>query len=126
MRPATPPRFILEVALDSIDRMIALRPDHLVIAHHGLVSPAIDYLQIGREQFVLWVKGAAATAEVATENRQQEFLAWLLNNDTHFRNIDQLDKDIRAREEVFISNTLRGMSEYVQGLTEQQRHDLLI
>ena len=125
MRPATPPRFILEVALDSIDRMIALQPEHLVIAHHGLVTPALDYLQIGREQFTLWVKGVAATLSVDDDHRHQTFLDWLLKNDPHFRNIDQLEPDLRAREEVFIGNTLRGMSEYVLSLTEQQRSDLL-
>ena len=125
MRPATPPRFILEVALDSIDRMIALQPDYLVVAHHGLVSPALDYLRIGREQFVLWVKGVAATADVADEKREQAFFDWLLENDVHFRNIDQLEDDIREREEIFIGNTLRGMSEYVETLTDQQRLELL-
>jgi glyoxylase-like metal-dependent hydrolase (beta-lactamase superfamily II) len=126
MRPATPPRFLFEVALKSIDRMIALQPDHLVIAHYGLVSPALDYLQIGRNQFRLWVKGIAATANVAVEKRRQAFFDWLLENDVNFRNIDQLEDDIRAREEVFFGNTLRGMSEYVESLTEEQRRGLLI
>lgn len=125
MRPATPPRFILEVALDSIDKMIALKPEYLVIAHHGLVTPALDYLNIGREQFILWVKGVAATLSVDDDHRLQVFLDWLLKNDPHFRNIDQLEPDLRAREEVFIGNTLRGMSEYVLSLTEQQRSGLL-
>ncbi len=126
MRPATPPRFILEVALDSIDRMIALQPDYLVVAHYGLVSPALDYLQIGRKQFVLWIKGVVATTDIFEENRQQAFYDWLLENDPYFRNIDQLEPDIRAREEVFIGNTFRGMNEYVQSLTKEQRDNLLI
>ena len=125
MRPATPPRFILEVALDSIDRMIALRPEYLVIAHHGLVTPALDYLNIGREQFTLWVKGVTSTLSVDDDHRPQAFFDWLLKNDPYFRNIDQLEPDLRAREEVFIGNTLRGMSEYVLSLTEQQRSNLL-
>jgi glyoxylase-like metal-dependent hydrolase (beta-lactamase superfamily II) len=124
MRPATPPRFILEVALDSIDRMIALQPEQLIIAHHGLVSPALDYLQIGRAQFIRWVKGVVAISDFVDEDRQQVFYDWLLENDPYFRNIDQLEPDIRAREEVFIGNTLRGMSEYVQSLTEEQRDNL--
>ncbi len=125
MRPATPPRFILEVALDSIDRMIALQPKHLVVAHYGLVSPALRYLQIGRDQFVLWVKGVAQMAEVAVEQRQQALIDWLLEHDPCFHNRDQLETDIRAREEQFFGNTVRGMSAYVQGLTAEQREHLL-
>ncbi len=126
MRPATPPRFILEVALDSIDRMIALQPEHLVIAHHGLVSPALDYLQIGREQFILWVQGAVATAEVNSAKREQAFFDWLIDRDPYFSNISQLPSDLYQRERIFFGNTMRGMSEYVESLTEQQRRDLLV
>ena len=124
MRPATPPRFILEVALDSIDRMIALRPEKMVIAHHGLVSPALDYLKIGRDQFILWVQGAAETAAVAIEEREQAFFNWLLDRDPYFRNISQLPPDLYQRERTFFGNSLRGMSEYVESLTEQQRRNL--
>ena len=125
MRPATPPRFILEVALDSIDRMIALQPEQLVVAHHGLVSPALDYLNIGRDQFVLWVQGAIAAAEVAAEEREQAFFDWLLDRDPHFRNIAQLPPDLYQRERTFFGNTLRGMIGYVESLTAQQRRNLL-
>lgn len=125
MRPATPPRFILDVALDSINKMIALKPEYLVIAHHGLVKPALDYLKIGREQFTLWVKGVAATLSVEESRRPQAFFDWLMKNDSQFQNIDQLEADVRTREEVFIGNTHRGMLEYVLGLTDEQRADLL-
>ena len=65
MRPATPPRFLLPVALDSIDRMLALHPRRMVFAHYGLVENAMEHLQIGRRQLLLWVRGVAATAATA-------------------------------------------------------------
>jgi glyoxylase-like metal-dependent hydrolase (beta-lactamase superfamily II) len=122
MRPATPPRFMLEVALDSLQRMIALAPRYLVIAHYGLVEPATDYLQIGRQQLRLWVKGVAETAAHQPGDRQQALFDWLVEHDRHFRNIRQLAPDIYARERIFFANTLRGMQEYVEGLScrEQQ------
>ncbi|PLX83969.1 MAG: MBL fold metallo-hydrolase [Desulfuromonas sp.] len=121
MRPATPPRFILPVALDSIDRMIALRPRALVIAHYGLVEPALDYLRIGRRQLQLWVRGVAETRGEEGIRREEAFFEWLLECDEHFRNIRQLAPDIYARERVFFGNTLRGMSEYVESLSEEER-----
>jgi glyoxylase-like metal-dependent hydrolase (beta-lactamase superfamily II) len=123
MRPATPPRFIPEVALDSLDRMIALAPRYLVFAHHGLVSTAVEHLRIARDQLVLWVRGVAATREVAAAQREAALVTWLLERDEHFSNRRYLPDDIQARERYFLGNTLRGMSEYVASLpeTEQRR-----
>lgn len=125
MRPATPPRFLLDIALDSLDRMIALAPRRLVIAHYGLVEPALDYLLIGRGQLVLWVRGVARMAAGNTLDSKQAIFDWLLEHDVHFRNIDQLDADIRAREHYFLENTLRGMQQYVAELSDRQRSNLL-
>ncbi len=126
MRPATPPRFMLPVALDSIDQMMALKPRYLVIAHHGLVEPALDYLRIGRQQLILWLQAIAATSKVAPESREQAFFDWLIEHDVHFRNIDQLDDDILKRERYFLGNTLRGMLGYFDSLNAQQQQEFIV
>lgn len=125
MRPATPPRFVLEVALGSIDRMLALRPERLVFAHYGLVENAMEYLRIGRKQLSLWVQGAAATAGVEGSDREEAFFEWLVERDENYRNIRRLEPDIYARERIFLANTLRGMSEYVDTLSASERRALL-
>lgn len=125
MRPATPPRFILEVALDSLDRMIALQPRFLVIAHYGLVEPAVDYLRLGREQLTTWVRGVAANASIEQEKREKAIFFWLLDHDPHFRNIELLPEDVYERERIFLGNTLRGMREYVESLSVKERQGLL-
>jgi len=121
MRPATPPRFILETALDSLDRMLALRPRAAVIAHYGLVEPALDYLQIGRRQLLTWVQGVAATCALPETEREQAWYAWLLEHDANFSLIEQLPEDIRARERIFIGNTFAGMYDYVSRLAPDTR-----
>jgi len=125
MRPATPPRFLLPVALDSVERMIDLAPRRLVFAHYGLVDSALEHLRIGRDQLRLWVRGVASTAAVEESRREEAFFAWLLEHDGVYRNIEQLPPDIYARERIFLGNTLRGMSEYVEGLNEEERLALL-
>jgi glyoxylase-like metal-dependent hydrolase (beta-lactamase superfamily II) len=124
MRPATPPRFLLEVALDSIDRMIALAPRRMVFAHYGLVGNALEHLQIGRRQLLLWVQGVAATTAVPESRRDEVLFTWLLEQDEVYRNITQLPSDIFARERIFLGNTLRGMMEYVKGLSPEERQQL--
>ncbi|HLO25882.1 MAG TPA: MBL fold metallo-hydrolase [Geobacteraceae bacterium] len=124
MRPATPPRFILQVALDSLDRMIALAPRSLVFAHYGLVETALDHLRIARSQLLLWVKGAAVTAPVSESGREEALITWLLDHDEQYRNVDLLPLDIQARERYFLGNTLRGMMEYVASLSDEERREL--
>lgn len=125
MRPATPPRFILEVALDSIDRMIALAPQRMVFAHHGLVDDALGHLRIARSQLLLWVRGVAELATAEEPQREAALIEWLMEHDAQYRNVTQLPPDIRARERYFFGNTLRGMSEYVEGLDDIGRQKLM-
>lgn len=124
MRPATPPRFILEVALASIDRMIALAPRRMVFAHYGLVENAVAHLKIARRQLLTWVRGVASLATLDESHREAALVAWLMEHDEQYRNIEQLPADIRARERHFFGNTLRGMSEYVNGLADEERQKL--
>ncbi len=125
MRPATPPRFILEVALESLDRVIALAPRHMVFAHYGLVDNAPDYLQMARKQLLLWVRGVAETAGVEASRREEAFRAWLLERDECYKNVSKLPKDIQVRERNFFGNSFRGMAEYVDGLSPEKRQALV-
>lgn len=125
MRPATPPRFRLEVALDSIERMIDLAPARMIFAHYGLVDDALSHLHIGHQQLKLWVRATLAVADVPPPERLDAFYSWLLAHDENFALIQQLPVDIQPREREFIGNTLRGMSEYVASLSEQTRRQLV-
>ncbi|HEY6837520.1 MAG TPA: MBL fold metallo-hydrolase [Geobacteraceae bacterium] len=121
MRPATPPRFVLPVALDSLDKMIALAPRAMVFAHHGLVEDALRHLQIARRQLLLWVRGVAVTAESDPSHREEALVSWLREHDENYRNVVLLPPDIQARERYFLGNSLRGMMEYVDALAPEER-----
>ena len=125
LRPATPPRFLLEVATDSIHRMIDLQPRYLVIAHHGLVEPAVKYLEIGLNQLSLWVQGVIELADSPAGLDEGNFCAWLRTHDPIYANFDQLASDIKKRETHFLGNSLRGMKEYVEQLNAEQRRILV-
>jgi hypothetical protein len=104
--------------------MIALAPRTMVFAHHGLADDAVDHLQIARRQLLLWVQGVAETASVDESKREEALFRWLLKRDEIYRNIHQLPPDIHARERIFLGNTLRGMSEYVESLPAEERRAL--
>lgn len=125
IRPATPPRFILEVAMDSIERMIALGPKRLVFAHYGMVERGVEHLEIAREQLLIWLRCVAEVAGVPAENREEALIDMLLEKDPCYRNVELLPADIRARERYFVGNTMKGMGEYVESLPEEGRRALL-
>lgn len=115
MRPATPPRFILEVALESIERVMSLTPRYLVFAHYGLVEPAMEYLKIGHRQLLLWMKGVETVAAQGMEEGMEERLFdWLLEHDPVYRRIKQLPPAVFARERYFLKNTMNGMLGYLK------------
>ena len=125
MRPATPPRFLLQTALESIDRMIACAPRSMVFAHYGLVDDALKHLQIARAQLLLWVKGTASTTNMEASKREEAIIAWLLEHDEQFAKVSSLPQDIISRERYFLGNSLRGMIEYVDSLSEEERQALI-
>ncbi|MDY0108444.1 MAG: MBL fold metallo-hydrolase [Candidatus Krumholzibacteria bacterium] len=118
LRPATPPRFRLEVAVASLDRLLALDPPpaRLAFAHHGLLAGrAPELLARARQQLVQWVdtvRAALAAADVAAA--AELAVARLAASDPDFARLSELPSDIRVREEDFTRQTLRGMVEYVQ------------
>ena len=124
MRPATPPKFILEIALNSLQKMVDLQPRALVIAHYGLVEPATDYLKISQKQLKLWVKGVYQTGYYKGYCSRQDIIDWLLTNDPYLIP-QQLDQDIQQRENYFLDNSLRGMSDFVGKLTDEERSNLI-
>lgn len=125
MRPATPPRFILQVALDSIDRLLALAPKRMVFAHYGLVDDAPRHLQMGRHQLKLWVRGAVETIDSEPDVREARLMNWLLAHDPIFRNMSKLPTDIQARERYFLGNTFKGILDYVDRLSTLEQEQLL-
>jgi len=114
MRPATPPRFMLDVALDSVERMLELKPEKMVIAHYGLVEPAMEYLEIGRDQLKLWVQGVEAVAMAGDVESEERLFQWLLEHDSSYARIKELDPETYARERYFLGNTMRGMIGYLE------------
>ncbi|MCK4304242.1 MAG: MBL fold metallo-hydrolase [Candidatus Eisenbacteria sp.] len=125
LRPATPPRFILDVALDSIDRLLALdpMPQQMVFAHYGMVDDPKTYLVRGREQLVRWVDLVRElTTEFTGSTESTESIAdlsdraheRLLEIDPYYANFAHLEPDTQARERYYLKQTIQGMLGYVR------------
>jgi glyoxylase-like metal-dependent hydrolase (beta-lactamase superfamily II) len=116
LRPATPPRFVPEVALASLARLLALPalPARVAFAHYGQVEGRTrDLLRLAREQLTQWVAAARAVcrqqpgADLAALT--QACLERLALGDPHFALRVELPPDIQVRELQFTRQTLRGI-----------------
>jgi glyoxylase-like metal-dependent hydrolase (beta-lactamase superfamily II) len=115
MRPATPPRFLLEVALDSLDRLITRRPQKIAYSHFGLFAEAEKLLQAHRRQLLLW-KSVISRVLVNTdpEDWLRVSLERLLRDDSHLEAFTTMGAQEKAREEGFLRNSIRGFIGYLQ------------
>ncbi|WP_457590596.1 MBL fold metallo-hydrolase [Geoglobus sp.] len=117
-RPATPPKFIYEVAADSIRKLQELGDVKVCFGHFGLHESSADVARYAEKQLRMWVEAVTdalcCTAEENFEMVKMKALEELLGKDARFANYEKLESDIRKREDYFINNTLRGIYEYVK------------
>ena len=109
MRPATPPRFFLDIAMRSVDALIASQPKTICYSHFGIHEDAPMMLEAHREQLIRWE--ALISNEIqscAAINRNAACMKRLLEEDPLMANFDQLTPDIQEREAYFLKNSIKG------------------
>lgn len=116
LRPATPPRFFLEEAVASIERLLALdpAPERILFAHYGERKEAADLLAAGRDQLRLWTATVEELASRSTEDLEERAHRTLLERDPLYAPFPDLDEDIRRRERLYAGHTVQGMLGYLR------------
>lgn len=114
-RPATPPRFFREVFLQSLETLIRRNVDFLCYGHWGAADNGVERLNMHRDQLLLWNRIIGEEMQ----NRKPESLVAgcmnrLLAEDRLLQGFHRLDADTRKREEYFIGNGIKGISQYLE------------
>jgi glyoxylase-like metal-dependent hydrolase (beta-lactamase superfamily II) len=129
MRPATPPRFDLDIALDSLHKVMQQQPEKIIFAHSTLQDNAMHWLDYAEQQLHLWVKGVAKHLEegihTSDEALCEAMYTWLLQHDSLFARIQSMPADIQQREEYFLNNSIKGMSGYIAAINKTRRREIL-
>jgi glyoxylase-like metal-dependent hydrolase (beta-lactamase superfamily II) len=114
-RPATPPKFVLEISLASLDKVLARKPKLLCNGHFGIRQDACRFLSLAREQLELWTEEVEeALASGGAENLSARVMERLMEKDAIFSNFKYLDNSIKKRESYFVSNSIKGMKQYIE------------
>ena len=115
MRPATPPRFFLDTALNSLDALIACNPDKLCYGHFGIRNNGVQMLRQHRRQLLLWER---IIKEEMAKPGSDDFLktctAKLLKVDPQMAGFSSLPPDIQQRENFFIRNSIKGFEGWLK------------
>jgi glyoxylase-like metal-dependent hydrolase (beta-lactamase superfamily II) len=121
LRPATPPRFFLDVAVQSLDALIACRANTICYGHFGIQKDAAKMLQAHRKQLLLWEMLIKDEMDqhgngIGTQDHIDGCLTRLLKEDPLMAPFDQLPPDVQKRETDFLQNSIRGYIGYLESV----------
>ena len=117
MRPATPPRFFLDITIKSIEDLIAGNPKKICFSHFGIKDDAIGMLTAHKQQLLLWEK---LISSQLSRGREEDFadvcLSVLLRTDPLMAGFSCLDGSVQERERFFIYNSIKGFQGYLKAV----------
>ena len=110
LRPATPPRFFLNVFLKSVDRLLALKDQPIRYAHVEGAKSAHRLLGRFRDQLVFWesVIGESVTIGGRKTDIIRDCVNRLLKDDPNLAAFENMDANTRKRERTFMANAVNG------------------
>ena len=119
LRPATPPRFFMDIYLQSLDRLTALSFHRMCYGHLSCRDPSENLLARHRNQIENWSQWLKPWFESSPDDSESVMAACiddLLARDPLLANFDKLPQDVRTREKGFMRNSINGYWGYLAGL----------
>ncbi len=113
LRPATPPRFYFDTAVESLDRLMAANPNRICFAHYGMADDGLQKLETARRQLFDW----KAIIEEEINGSESEDLvevckARLLQEDPLLADFQVLSESDQKREADFLGSSIKGFIGY--------------
>lgn len=118
MRPGTPSKFKLETFLSSLEKVIVKNPEIICFGHYGIHKEPLKILTSAKGQLLLWTEVIKELQARREDNIEERAIERLMEKDKIFANYHYLDGDIKERERYFIVNSIRGIREYIDSVTE--------
>lgn len=112
LRPATPPRFFLDVCLQSVDRLLSFEDQPICYAHCGSNEHSRYWLTAFRHQLLLWAELIQAELRRGGEDVLARCVDELLSNDPNLAAFESMDPPTQARERTFTANAVKGFLGY--------------
>jgi len=114
LRPATPPIFLLEECLSSVDKLLAMEEMPMYYGHFGMVESSHQLLKRFRHQLLRWHDIIKEEITAGDSNLPERCLESLLEKDPDLKTFHFMDADTQMRERFFLSNSVRGYLGYLK------------
>ncbi|MGB9866794.1 MAG: MBL fold metallo-hydrolase [Bacillota bacterium] len=114
LRPATPPRFFLEVTLSSLEQLMKLGASLICYGHCGFSRHPEHLMAMHRQQLLLWREVIQEQLDLNTQASAPEIQTLLLRRDPLLAGYFALDPALKKREDYFFDNSVKGFLQYLQ------------
>ena len=115
MRPGTPPRFFLEQAVGSVEKMLNLPDQPIYYGHADMAPGSHGMLERYKRQLYRWRDLIAAeVAADSTGDLAERCVEAILENDPEVAAFAHLDSPKQARERYFFKNSIAGFLGYLE------------
>ena len=115
VRPATPPRFFMDVYLKSLEKLITLNPKTICYGHFGYKTDAVKRLKQHKEQLFFWKKMIQQEVERAGDKDiVEDCIQSLLKHDPLMAMFPEMTQDMQKREYGFLINSVKGFLGYLK------------
>ena len=110
LRPATPPRFFLEVFLNSLHRLSDMTDQPIRYAHFGDAPSSQVMLRRFHCQLLHWkdIIGESFRKGGTTEAIIKRSIDLLLERDSNLTSFHSMNPEVQSRELFFMSNSIKG------------------
>ena len=115
VRPATPPKFFMEECLGSVDRLLGLEDQPIYYVHFGKAQSSHHQLKKFRDQLTRWAEIIKQEMTQDQGDLVKRCMESLLEKDPNLKAFDTMGLDMKKRERYFITNSINGYIEYLQG-----------
>jgi glyoxylase-like metal-dependent hydrolase (beta-lactamase superfamily II) len=111
LRPATPPRFFMDVSINSINLLMETDAEAICYGHYGISHDVKKMLATHRDQLQLWNR---IISEEMGSFDDPDFtrtcIDRLLRDDPLLQGFSRLDEDKKERERFFFTNSIKGFA----------------
>ncbi len=114
LRPATPPRFILEESMGSVELLMELGDMPICYAHFGRSESSREMLLRFKDQLLRWRDILGRILGRDPEADPDYCIERLLAEDPELAGFRDLDREARQRERFFMRNSVRGYLGYLR------------
>lgn len=117
LRPATPPKFFLDVWLKSIDRLLALEDLLIFYPHFGRAESSHRLLKESRNQLIRWqeiIHKAYKNPLKTDDDPVTRSMYALLEKDPNLEAFGIMAQHTRKRESFFLKNSIKGFVGFLE------------